>query len=192
MTRTTAPDGSGVTKRRARASKDAHQLTGKQAAFVREYLVDLNATQAAIRAGYSARRADQQGLENLRKPEIAAAIAAAMRSRQHRTEITQDRVLQELARIAFLDPGKLFDAAGAPVPLQTLDEDTRRAVVGLDVVTVGNADAGIGQVQKVKLADKKGALELLGRHLGMWNDKLDMTVTNELADRLARARKRRG
>lgn len=192
MTRTTAPDGDGVTKRRARASKDAHQLTGKQAAFVREYLVDLNATQAAIRAGYSPKTAEQLAYQLLQKPSVRQAIAAAMQARQQRTEITQDRVLQELARIAFLDPGKLFDAAGAPVPLQTLDEDTRRAVIGLDVVTVGNADAGIGQVQKIKLADKKGALELLGRHLGMWNDKLDMTVTNELADRLARARKRRG
>lgn len=70
----------------------------EQARFVDEYLVDLNATQAAIRAGYSPKRADAIGHENLRKPEIAAAIEERMKAREKRTEITQDRVLTELAR----------------------------------------------------------------------------------------------
>lgn len=147
-------------------------LTPKQAAFVAEYLIDLNASAAARRAGYSERVSNRIAAENMAKPVIAQAIADAMAKRAQRTEITQDRVLQELARVAFLDPGKLFNADGAPIPVQQLDEDTRRAVVGLDVVTIGNADAGIGQVQKIKLADKLSALEKVGKHLGMFTDRL--------------------
>lgn len=72
-----------------------------------EYLVDLNATQAAIRAEYSAKRADAIGYENLRKPEIAEAVSAARKEREKRTEITQDMVLQELAKIGFADIRKI-------------------------------------------------------------------------------------
>jgi len=150
-------------------------LTPKQAMFVEEYLKDLNASAAARRAGYSERRSDQQGLENMRKPEIAAAIQAAMQARQQRTEITQDRVLQEIARLAFFDVRRLVGADGAPIPINELDDDTARAVIGLDVARVGNADIGEGEVLKFKLADKKGALELLGRHLGMFKDRVEVT-----------------
>jgi phage terminase small subunit len=76
-------------------------LTPKQQAFVDQYLVDLNATNAALRAGYSQKTAYSIGHENLNKPEIAAAVATAMAEREKRTHITQDRVLQELARLAF-------------------------------------------------------------------------------------------
>ncbi len=75
------------------------KLTPKQDAFVLEYLVDLNATQAAIRAGYSANRANAIGCENLTKPDIAHAISQAMQARQSRTEITQDRVLSDVESI---------------------------------------------------------------------------------------------
>lgn len=78
-------------------------LTPKQQRFIDEYLVDLNASQAAIRAGYSARRADAIGYENLRKPEIAAAIRDAQAARSERTGITADRVLAELWSIATAD-----------------------------------------------------------------------------------------
>ncbi len=71
-------------------------LTPKQARFVEEYLLDVNATQAAIRAGYSCRTAGQVGFENLKKPEIAAAIEGAMKDRERRTQITQDEVIQGL------------------------------------------------------------------------------------------------
>lgn len=76
-------------------------LTPKQKLFVDEYLVDLNATQAAIRAGYSEKTAYSIGNENLMKPEIAKAIQNAQQKRQERTEITQDRVVQEIADNAF-------------------------------------------------------------------------------------------
>ncbi len=165
-------------------------MTPKQQRFVEEYLVDLNATQAAIRAGYSAKTAGQIGDENLKKHEIKEAIQARRKELSEKVEITQERVLKEYARLAFLDPRKLFDNTGAPLPIQDLDDDTAAAIIGLDVVQVGNAEVGVGDVLKYKLADKKGALDSVARHLGMFNDKLDVKVTDALAERLARARKR--
>ena len=165
-------------------------LTPKQQRFVEEYLVDLNATQAAIRAGYSAKTAEWIGPQLLGKNHVAEAVRTGRAALSKRTEITQDRVLQEYARIAFLDPRKLFNSTGAPKPIHELDDDTAAAIVWLDVVQVGNAEVGVGDVLKYKLADKKGALDSVARHLGMFNDKLDLKVTDALADRLARARKR--
>lgn len=166
-------------------------LTPKQQRFVEEYLVDLNATQAAIRAGYSARTAEWIGPQLLGKTHVAEAVRAGRESLSKRTEITQERVLQEYARLAFMDPRKLFDGTGAPRPIHELDDDTAAAIVGLDVVQVGNAEVGVGDVLKYKLADKKGALDSVARHLGMFNDKLDLKVTDALAERLARARARK-
>ncbi len=163
----------------------------KQQRFVEEYLVDLNATQAAIRAGYSAKTAGQIGDENLKKPEIKEAIQARRKELSEKVEITQERVLKEYARLAFLDPRKLFDNTGAPLPIRDLDDDTAAAIIGLDVVQVGNAEVGVGDVLKYKMADKKGALDSVARHLGMFNDKLDVKVTDALAERLARARSRK-
>lgn len=142
----------------------AKKFTPRQQQFVDEYLVDLNATQAAARAGYSARTAEAIGAENLRKPRIAQAIQSAMAARAERTGVTQDRVVQELACLAFFDVRGLFDADGAPLPLHNIGEDMRRAVAGLEVARGGDA----GEVLKFKLADKIRALELLGRHLGIF------------------------
>lgn len=166
------------------------QLTPKQARFVDEYLKDLNATQASIRAGYSAKTAEQQGPRLLGNVGVSAAIAERIKARERRTEITQDRVLQEYARLAFLDPARLFDDSGRPLPIQQMDEDTRRAIIGLDVATVGNDQMGVGEVLKLRLADKRAALDSVARHLGMFNDKLDLNVTGPLAERLARAKAR--
>ena len=165
-------------------------LTEKQQRFVDEYLVDLNATQAAIRAGYSAKTALQQGPRLLGNVGVQSAVQEAMAKRQARTNITQDRVLQELARLAFFDPRKMFHGDGSPKAIHELDDDTAAAVSGLDVVNIGNSEVGIGQVLKYKVADKGAALANAMRHLGMFNDKLDVNVTNTLAERLARARSR--
>ena len=143
-------------------------LTPKQTAFVAEYLIDFNAAEAARRAGYSARTARVIGPENLSKPAVQQAIQAAQQARQERTEITQDMVVRELAALGFLDVRRLFDAEGKPIPVHKLDSATARAIQGLEVTTVGNAETGLGEVTKLRFADKKGSLELLGKHLGMW------------------------
>ena len=165
-------------------------LNDKQSRFVDEYLKDLNATQAAIRSGYSQKTAGQIGDRLLKKVEVKELLEKRMKDREKRTEITQDRVLQEYARLAFFDPRKLFDATGRPLSINELDDDTAAVIAGLDVVNVGNEELGEGEVLKLKLADKKGALDSVARHLGMFNDKLDVNISGSLAERLARARRR--
>lgn len=149
-------------------------LTAKQQVFVAEYLIDLNATQAAIRAGYSKNRADAMGHENLRKPEISEAIQRAMKARESRTEITQDRVLQEYAKLAFLDPRKFYDANGNLIPVNLLDADVAAALVGVDIVESRDQHGGPANItKKIKFVDKKGALDSVARHLGMFKDKIE-------------------
>lgn len=154
-------------------------LTHKQQAFVDEYLIDLNATQAAIRAGYSKKTAGQIGEQNLKKLEIAAAIQEEMDKRGTRTEITADRVLEEIAKLAFFDPRKFFNSDGSPIPIQDLDDNTAMALSGIDVLEEfegsGNDRVFVGYTKKFKLTDKKASLELLGRHLKLFTDKVEHT-----------------
>lgn len=152
----------------------AKKLTNKQARFVEEYLVDLNATAAARRAGYSAKNADKIGPELVGKTRIMAAIQEKMSARSERTNITQDRVLRELARVAFFDPRKMFDDAGGAKHVTKLDDDTAAAVAGLDVATEIDRDNDSVETttRKYKIADKLRALELLGKHLGMFRERV--------------------
>lgn len=108
------------------------KLTPKQARFCEEYLVDLNATQAAIRAGYSVESAGSIGSENLTKPEIRARIETAMAERSKRTGINADRVLRELGRIAFVNPKDVLDLQTAEVKPDTSDDDLA-AIAGMKV-----------------------------------------------------------
>jgi len=145
-------------------------LTAKQQRFIEEYLVDLNATQAAIRAGYSEKSAYSVGQETLRKPEIAQAIAEAQAERSERTQITQDMVVRELAKIGFSDMRKFSRWGPGGVRLldsSELDDDSAACVAEVSQ-TITEAGGSI----KFKLHDKKGALELLGRHLAMFTDKI--------------------
>lgn len=155
------------------------KLTPKQARFVEEYLIDLNATQAAIRSGYSKKTARQIGEQNLSKLDIATEISAAQQKRSARTEITQDRVLQELARIAFFDIRKLYNSDGSMKAPHDLDDDAAAVLSGVDVVEEfsgrGEDREQIGVTKKAKVFDKGSALTLAMRHLGMLNDKIDLT-----------------
>ena len=156
-------------------------LTDKQRQFVQEYLIDLNATKAAIRAGYSQDTARSIASENLSKPDIQDAIQIAMEERAKRTQITQDRVLTEIGRIAFFDPRRLYHEDGTPIEISQLDDTTAAALAGLDVDELfdGNGDdrKQIGVTKKYKIANKIAALELAARHLGMLNDKLKVSGT---------------
>lgn len=149
-------------------------LSAKQARFVEEYLTDLNATQAAIRAGYSERSAASVGYENLTKPHISAAISAAQVARSFRTGITQDRILAELAKIGFSDLRKTLTPGGHLLNPGDWDDDTAGAIASLEVVmTAGSEMDDEGRripehVHKIKTWDKLAALDKLGKHLGMF------------------------
>lgn len=154
-------------------------LTAKQARFVEEYLIDLNATQAAIRAGYSEKTAKSQGQRLLTNVDVAAAIAKAQERRSVRTGITQERVLNELAKIAFADIRKAVRWGRSPidtksdnadpnglgiypvelVPSELIDDETAGAVSEVSLTQNG---------VKIKMHDKRAALVEIGKHLGMF------------------------
>lgn len=145
-------------------------MTARQQRFCEEYLVDLNATQAAIRAGYSAATARVAGCKNMKKPAIAACIEKEMQKRSQRTGISADRIVQELARIAFVQTSQVVDiATGALKPGANAND--LAAVAAVKVKKTEQREEW-----EVKFADKIKALELLGRHCGMWNDKADASA----------------
>lgn len=159
----------------------ADALTAKQKAFVAEYLIDLNATQAAIRAGYSEKTAYSIGNENLSKPEISDAIAAAQLERSRRTEITQDMVVTELAKVGFSDLRSALKQDGTLVGANEWDDSFAGAVASFEVIKKPSGDFDddgkpiMHQVHKIKTWDKISALEKIGKHLGMFRDVIEHT-----------------
>lgn len=151
------------------------KLSPKQARFVEEYLIDLNATQAAIRAGYSPNSARDIGNENLKKPNIYDEIARAMAERSRRTGVNQDRVVQELSRIAFINANDVIDPKDASIRPNAKEDDL--ACIQSVKVKKTDTEQVSTMEREIKLADKLKALELLGKHLGMWNDKAEVNVS---------------
>lgn len=146
-------------------------LTDKQSMFVKEYLIDLNATQAAIRAGYSPKSAMEQGYQLLQKTSVQEEIQIQMNNRSKRTEITADKVLKELAKLGFSDMRDFasWDSGGVNLMQSTDIEDTAC------VSEVSQSATAFGTNVKIKFHDKKGALELLGKHLGIFVEKLEVS-----------------
>lgn len=145
-------------------------ITKKQKLFVEEYLIDLNATQAAIRAGYSPASARQIADENMSKHDIKNAIEMAMAERSRRTGISADRVLTELAKMAFVNPKDVINMSDGSVRKDASDDDL--ACVQSVKVKTSYFDTGETIEKETKLYDKKASLELLGKHLGIFTDKL--------------------
>jgi len=145
------------------------RITPMQARFIDEYLIDLNATQAMIRAGYRGKRPDVYAAKLMAKPHIKAAIQQRMDRRQARTEITQDMVIAELARIGFSDQRRVMKWKGNSVEL--LDSETLSDDAAAMVQEVSKTETLNGGSIKLKSYDKVKALELLGSHLGMWKTK---------------------
>ena len=143
----------------------ARGLNPRQRLFVAHYLKSLNATQAAIDAGYSAKNAGKIGPALVGDSRIAAAIQQAMEKRAKRLDITADRVLEEIAAIAFAHMGEYATWSDEKVRLKDSTEVDPRAVSEVKQ-TVNQFGTNVG----IKLHDKLGALEKLGKHLGMWKD----------------------
>lgn len=155
------------------------KLTPKQKRFVAEYLIDLNATAAYKRAGYAGKgnSAEVAACVLLSNVKVAKAVQDAIKLRSERTEITQDRVLQEYAKLAFLDPRRFYNENGGLIPVPQLPADVAAALAGMEVVVERDGVDEDGNnkyadVSKIKFIDKKGALDSVARHLGMFNDKI--------------------
>lgn len=150
------------------------KLTEKQRLFVNEYMIDLNATQAAIRAGYSVKTADQQGSRMLANVKVQEEIGRAMAERSKRTGVNQDKVVLELAKIAFVKMTDIVDEQGKIRPDAAEDD---LACIESVKYKESESDASSSVEREVKISPKLKALELLGKHLGMWNDKLNVNIT---------------
>lgn len=138
-------------------------MTPKQQRFVEEYLIDLNATQAAIRAGYSADTAHSIGHENLSKPEIAASIFEAKAKRSQQTGIDAAWLLKRLADEVVADLNDLYADDGRVRPVKEWPLIWRQGLVaGIDVETIGE---GAGHVTKIKISERVKRLELIGKHI---------------------------
>lgn len=144
-------------------------LTDKQQRFVEEYMVDLNATQAAIRAGYSRNTAHSIGAENLIKPEIQEAIQDQKKKLSEKTSITAERILKEYEKIAFSDVRNVLTVDGGLRDASEWDDDTAGAVASVKSMEVHSPEGEkIGTNREVKMYDKLRALEALGKHIGIF------------------------
>lgn len=144
-------------------------LTHKQQRFCDEYMIDLNATQAAIRSGYSKKTASRIGQENLYKPVIAQEIKRRQDELAKKAEITQEMIIRELARVAFSDLGDylVYDSDGNVIPHPSDKVDTA------PISAVTSKPGAFGHEFKFKLHDKIAALKLLGQHIGMFTDRVE-------------------
>lgn len=149
------------------------KLTPKQQKFCDEYLVDLNATQAAIRAGYSKKTANEIGAQNLAKVSIQEYLTAARQRMQERTEITADMVVKELARIGFHNVKDFVNGGNSVLELKFIDEDKTAAVSAVkntvkSTYNTATRETTTDTITEIKFHDKVSALEKLGRHLGIF------------------------
>lgn len=168
------------------------KLTPKQRRFILEYLLDGNATQAAVRAGYSARTAHQQGYEQLQRPEVKSAIEAAESRRLAKVEAKGEKVLAELAHAAYSDPINLFRTDYTLKALEEMEPAMRRCIKSIEFEELfdgkGEDKFKAGRVVKITLWDKTKSLELLGRNQKLFTDKVEHSASESLADLLTRAR----
>ncbi len=153
------------------------KLKAKQEVFCQEYLKDLNATQAVIRAGYASANAHVTGPKMLANVGIAARIQELMNKRAKKVEVTSDFVLMELLKLAKADLSKAYDEKGNLLPIHEIPEETRKAIAGIKVFEefegFGKERVKVGEVRELKFWDKTKSLELLGKHLGMFKDKIE-------------------
>lgn len=152
-------------------------LAPKQQQFVAEYLANgFNATRAAITAGYAKANADTQGSRMLAMPKIAAVIAARTSAMLAKREITAERVLDEIAKLAYRDPRKLFHRDGSLVPVHELDEENASAIAGIEVIEKVSGKGKkqlVVRLKKIRLEERGENLERLGRYLKLFTEKVE-------------------
>jgi phage terminase small subunit len=181
-------------RRRPLASKG---LTERQKLFIKEYLIDLNATQAAIRAGYgkgNLKNADKLGSELLGNPRVREQIQIHMDKRAERIESDGDKVLKRLLHIADTDIADVYDEKGFLKSIHAIPVEVRKCIKSIKIFEefdgVGRDRTKIGETVEVKFWDKLKANELIGRHHKLFTDKIEITDKTDLAKRLTQARKR--
>jgi len=157
--------------------EDDAPLLGKQESFCREYIVDLNGTQAAIRAGYSPKTANEQASRMLAKVNVQKRIAELKEERNEKVDVNAEYVLKRLYEIDNLDIIDILNDSGDLLPIKQWPEAWRKSVNGIEVIQMKSQDEIIGYLKKVKGLDKVRNLELLGKHvdIGAFKEKIEAT-----------------
>lgn len=155
------------------------ELSEKQESFCREYIVDFNANAAALRAGYAESSARQQGCKLLTNDNISDRISELSKKVVKKHDVTIERIIQEYSNIAFLDPIEVFKEDGSLKPLADMTESARRALSGIKIRSIGDGSGGLVDITEVKIIDKRTALADLGKHLGMFIERIDHTTKGE-------------
>lgn len=157
-------------------------LTDRQRRFVSEYIIDLSATHAAIRAGYAKKSAPKIGWELLQNPHVAKAVAEEKAARERRTRITADRVLEQFGRAAFYDVRKLFTQSGALKPVHEIEDDEAVGIAGIESVEMTDAEGNVtGIIRKVRFIDRTAAMDKIARHLGLYERDNTRTVNGSVS-----------
>jgi phage terminase small subunit len=176
-------------------SKNDADLSQKQQVFIREYLVDGNATRAAIAAGYGKKSAAVSASRLLRNAKVAAELERLQKKHLDELEFTDKMVLRGLGELAFFDPRKLFNSDGTLKKITELEESIAHAITGMDVEKLfrhfgkGQSEE-VGTITKIRFADRGLNLERLGRHFKMFTDKLELTDGHEIVKKLQEGRAR--
>ena len=149
------------------------KLTGKQAKFVQEYLIDMNATQAAIRSGYSAKSAHYMGFDTLRNPKVQEALTAARQELSAKSGVTPEMVIQGFANGAFADLAECYAKDGSLKNIHDIPKPVRMAIAGLEVdeIFIGSGEDRVhtGHTKKLKMWDKHKNLDSLAKHFGLYD-----------------------
>ena len=154
-------------------------LNHKQAAFCHEYLIDFNGKQSAIRAGYAPKNAEITASKLLRLPKVERVIKELNKKREERTLITADMVIKELSLIAFQDSANLVDENDSFKTIHNMGTNISRTVAEVTSRVERSSDGDVSEIIKVKTYDKKGALDSLGKHFGIF-EKDNSQQTNEI------------
>lgn len=159
---------------------DKKKLTDKQRTFCEEYMIDLNATQAAIRAGYSEKTAQAISTENLSKPLIKEYLAELQSKRSEKTEITAETVLRELQNWAYGDFTELMEMTFEDI--KSLPKEVRRLITGFEKNTTTFGEDGKKEVFKVRFVDKSKAMDMIARHISFYapEEKINLNVEQPL------------
>ena len=186
----TKPASKAAAKPKAKPTKSRpgpNGLTDIEERFALEYIKDQNGVRAykAIKPNVSDGSAGTLANRLLKKVQIQTFIAERTKTIANRMELSAERTMREIARLAYFDPRKLFDKDGRPLSLNELDDDTAAAIAGVEVVTVGNIDMGFGEVRKIKISDKNAALEKAAKILGLF-EKDNAQAGNALGAALAK------
>jgi phage terminase small subunit len=169
-------------------------LHQRRTRFVKEYLLEQNATKAAIAAGYSEKGAGVTGHQLLKNPKIRAEINKKNEELNKKYELSAERIKIEIARLCYYDPAAYFNDDGSAKAISEIDEDSRRAISGFEMAELftgsGEERKAAGYIKKFKLPDKGRALELAARVQKLLVDRVEITGSDELVKRLMAGRKR--